>query len=130
MVAWTNADWPVFASWQGPILRLVAVNWYGVARPLALNGSGGTMSVQLGLTAAAAAGWAFAAAALADADAAGLAPAALFPLTVAAHTPVAVARASGTAIANMMGIGRRWDTERLLADLVDRPVGGGVGGVG
>jgi hypothetical protein len=54
IVACTNADWLTFASLQGPIAAFVAVSWYGVARPRALSGSAGTMSVQFVLGSAAA----------------------------------------------------------------------------
>jgi hypothetical protein len=46
IVAWTKADWAVFASLQGPAAGLVAVIRYGVASPAALSGLAGTMSVQ------------------------------------------------------------------------------------
>src|SRR5947207_2906850 len=47
--ACTNADCAVFDSLQPPRAGSDAVSWYGVARPLALNGSGGMIKVQLGL---------------------------------------------------------------------------------
>lgn len=53
IVASTNADWPSFASSQAPPAGSVAVSWYGVARPLALNGFGGTISEQSGFGSAA-----------------------------------------------------------------------------
>jgi hypothetical protein len=52
---WTNAVWFGFASLQGPSAGLVAVSWYGVASPCAVNGLAGTMSVQFMLGAATAA---------------------------------------------------------------------------
>ena len=49
---WTNAVWPAFASLHGPSAGLVAVSWYGVARPWAVSGLAGTINMQFGLTAA------------------------------------------------------------------------------
>ncbi len=43
----TNADWAEFDSLQGPCVGSVAVSWYGVASPVALSASSGTISVQL-----------------------------------------------------------------------------------
>src|SRR5689334_7394458 len=47
IAACTNADCAEFDSLQGPMPGSVAVNWYGVASPVALNGSFGTINVQL-----------------------------------------------------------------------------------
>src|SRR3569833_446384 len=49
IAACTNADCAVFDSLHPPRPGAVAVSWYGVARPLALSGSGGMINVQLGL---------------------------------------------------------------------------------
>ena len=49
---WTKAVWPLFASLHGPAAGSVAVSWYGVARPWAVSGFAGTISVQFGLTVA------------------------------------------------------------------------------
>src|ERR1700749_560640 len=48
MAAWTKADCAVFDSLQGPRPESVAVSWYGVANPLAVNGFAGMIKVQLG----------------------------------------------------------------------------------
>src|SRR3954452_13003193 len=46
IVAWTNADCAVFVSLHGPLAGSVAVIRYGVARPRAVSGFGGTTRVQ------------------------------------------------------------------------------------
>src|SRR5690242_14149955 len=56
IAACTNADCAVFDSLQGPMAGSVAVSSYGVARPLALSASLGTISVQLVLGSAGGAG--------------------------------------------------------------------------
>src|SRR5437879_4967941 len=47
IAACTKADCAEFDSLQGPAVASVAVSWYGVASPAALNASFGTISVQL-----------------------------------------------------------------------------------
>ena len=55
MAPWTKAVWLSLDSSHGPAAGSVAVSWYGVARPLAVNGFAGTISVQFGLAVASAA---------------------------------------------------------------------------
>ena len=49
IAACTNADELVLVSVQGPFPSFgsVAFNWYGVARPAAVNGASGTTIVQV-----------------------------------------------------------------------------------
>src|SRR2546426_6244825 len=47
-VAWTKADCAAFDSLHWPFAGSVAVSRYGVASPLALSGSAGTIRVQSG----------------------------------------------------------------------------------
>src|ERR1700736_2968534 len=56
IAACTKADCAVFASSQGPWAGSVATSWYGVANPVAVSGSAGTINVQLGLGTAAGGG--------------------------------------------------------------------------
>ena len=49
---WTKAAWLSSSSWHGPSAGSVAVSWYGVARPSAVSGFSGTISVQFGSAAA------------------------------------------------------------------------------
>ncbi len=49
---WTKAAWLSLPSSHGPSAGSVAVSWYGVARPSAVSGFSGTMSVQFGSAAA------------------------------------------------------------------------------
>ena len=49
---WTKAAWLSLSSSHGPSAGSVAVSWYGVARPSAVSGFTGTMSVQFGSAAA------------------------------------------------------------------------------
>ena len=55
MAPWTKAAWLSLSSWHGPSAGSVAASWYGVARPSGLSGFAGTISVQFGSAAAAAA---------------------------------------------------------------------------